>query len=109
MSLSKRALASTGPRRHVQIEVEKVWPDIVEARDAGASLNAIFRELKADGKKVGAHYSSFRNAVRHFDENPPETSGAKPLEQGNQDQADTLPAKPLRDRFSDQRHQSDWE
>lgn len=48
MSFSKRALASTGPRRHVQIEVEKVWPDIVEARDAGASLSAIFRELKAD-------------------------------------------------------------
>jgi len=109
MSLSKRTLARAASRTPVRNAVENEWPDIIEARNAGASLNAIFLELKADGKNVGAHYSSFRNAVRYFDENPPETSGAKPLEQGNQDQADTPPAKPLRDRFSDQRHQSDWE
>lgn len=108
MSLSKRALARAASRTPIRNEVEKVWPDIVEARDAGASLNAIFRELKADGKNVGAGYSSFRNAVRYFDENPPTTSGAKLLEQRTQDQADTPPAKPSRDRFSDQRHLSDW-
>lgn len=108
MSFSKRALASTGPRRHVQIEVEKVWPDIVEARDAGASLSAIFRELKADGKNVGAGYSSFRSAVRYFDKNPPVVTGATPFEQGTEGQVNTPSAKPSRDRFSDQRHQSDW-
>jgi hypothetical protein len=108
MSLSKRALARSGPRKHVRIEVEKVWPDIVEAREAGASLLAIFRQLKADGKKVGAGYSSFRNAVRYFDENPPATNGVKPLNQGIEDQSDAPPAKSSRDHFSDQRHPSDW-
>ena len=108
MSLSKRTVARAASRTPVRNAVENEWPDIIEARNAGASLNAIFLELKADGKNVGAGYSSFLNAVRYFDENPPTTKGAKPLNQGIEDQSDAPPAKSSRDRFSDQRHPSDW-
>ena len=108
MSFSKRALARSASRTPIRNEVERAWPDIVEAREASASLNAIFRELKADGRNVGAGYSSFRNAVRYFDENPPALTGAKPLEQGIEDQSDTPPATSSRDRFSDGRFSSDW-
>ncbi|MGB3166386.1 MAG: hypothetical protein WBA68_06375 [Alteraurantiacibacter sp.] len=85
-----------------------MWPDIVEAREAGASLLAIFRELKADGKNVGAGYSSFRYAVRHFDANPPATTGAKPGGQVTEAKSDIQPATSSRDRYSDGRFSSDW-
>ena len=108
MSLSQRALARSASRSHVRNEVEKAWSEIVEARDAGASLLSIFCELKADGKKVGAGYSSFYNAVRYFDENPPTMTGAKPVGEVTGDDLDVPHSTPSRDRFSDQRHPSDW-
>lgn len=108
MSISKRALARSAARTPVRNAVKEAWPDIMEARDAGASLNAIFRELKADGKNVGAGYSSFRSAVRFFDENPPSTTVAKAVERVVADHSDVPHATPSRDRFSDGRFSSDW-
>ena len=108
MSLSKRTLARAASRTPVRNAVENEWPDILEARNAGASLNAIFLELKADGKNVGSGYSSFLNAVRYFDKNPPATTGAKPIEQVIEDQSDDPHTTPSRDRFSDGRFSSDW-
>lgn len=108
MSLSKRALARAASRSHVRNAVESEWANITEARDAGASLLAIFRELKADGKNVGAGYSSFYYAVRYLDRNPPTSAAAKPGEQVVEDQSEIASVTPSRDRFSDGRFSSDW-
>ena len=106
MKLADRALARSASRTPIRNAVAKAWPEIAEARAAGASLNAIFRELKADGRNVGASYSSFRNAVRYLDKNatdavgPTHRKGLTPEAHSSTD-AD-------QNRFADRRHDSDW-
>ena len=84
----------------VNEEEERRWPvrkavknnaaHIQTARAQGKKLNTIYRTLTRKGQRVGKGYSSFRNAVRYLDEHGwPETGAA-------------------RDRFADDRHQSDF-
>lgn len=106
MKLTDKALARSAGRHPVRNAVAKVWPEITEARTAGASLNAIFRELKADGQNVGAHYSSFRNAVRYLDDNAPDTVGQTLGKGVNPEPRSSTSAE--QNRFADRRHDSDW-
>lgn len=83
----------------VRAAVKSAAADIQAARQAGKPLNAIFRTLKRKGLKVGAGYSSFRNAVVHLDKYGWPDGAAEPS---------TPPTPVARDRFVDDRHDSDF-
>ncbi|MEL7737483.1 hypothetical protein AAG614_03805 [Citromicrobium bathyomarinum] len=106
MKLADRALARSASRTPIRNAVAKAWPEITEARAAGASLNAIFRELKADGQNVGASYSSFRNAVRYLDDNAPDAVGQTHGKGVTPEARSSTNAD--QNRFADRRHDSDW-
>ena len=81
----------------VRAVVKGAGVDIRAAREAGKPLNAIYRALIRKGLKVGKGYSSFRNAVMYLDSHgwPDAAAGS-------------APAPAARDRFVDDRHDSDF-
>ena len=64
---ARRARASTGQRAKVRAAVNGARVRIQRAVALGASDRAVYRMLKEDGFAVGAHFSSFRTALRYLE------------------------------------------
>ena len=104
MSFSKKARLNSGVRMHVRNAVRERLPDIVDALDDGASLAGIYRTLIAEGCKVGAGPSSFRNALAALQ---PEMNKIRAVK-ASKDQTTPAPRSEDRSRFSDDRFGMDW-
>lgn len=104
MKFSKKAQLNSGARMHVRDAVRERLPDIVDAIDEGASLAGIYRTLIAEGSKVGAGPSSFRNALKALEAEFAEIRAAK----AKRNEAPRTLTSEDRSRFSDGRFGMDW-
>lgn len=113
MEMMKDLNAEHERKSPVRTAVKAHANDIQQARARGEPLNAIYRVLKRNGHPVGKGYSSFRSAVRYFDQhgwqNGDSTDGAVavvPEPRSAVSGAGSAPAP--RDRFIDDRNASDF-
>lgn len=104
MTFFEKACRNSGHRKPIREAVRERLPDIVEALDAGASMSGIFRTLKAEGCKVGAGPSSFRNALAALQGEIDELRASKATPGAEHAEA----TSDVQKGYSDDRFQMDW-